>query len=175
MQTVTRQEPDAIRLIDFEAGLPDSRETVDDPVMGGRSSSALRHENGVAVFEGRLSLENRGGFASFRVALPEGATANAVRFLARIRGDGKRYQLRLQPGGRSPEVAYKVEFEAPPDWTTVTLPVDVFEPTFRGARPPGAGPLDPARSRQVGIMIADGQEGPFRLEIAWIGMERGGK
>ena len=29
-------------------------------------------------------------------------------------------------------------------------------------------PLDPAQIRQMGFLIADEKEGPFRLEIAWV-------
>lgn len=161
------------RIVDFEQGLPPAIETVNDPVMGGRSSSGLGWADGAAVFEGFLSLENNGGFASFRARLPDGALDGATRLLARVRGDGRRYQLRLRPGGRFGGISYKAEFVAPDGWTTVSLPLESFEPTFRGFRPPGAGPLDAARVREVGIMLADEQEGPFRLEIAWIGMDTG--
>jgi NADH dehydrogenase [ubiquinone] 1 alpha subcomplex assembly factor 1 len=160
-----------MRLIDFDAGLPDDWRIVNDGVMGGRSAGSLRPDAaGFAVFEGALSLENNGGFASFRATIDEGALAGAGRMLVRVRGDGRRYQLRLRPGRAYTGIAYTAGFDAPADqWTTVELPVDAFEPTFRGSRPPGAGPLDPARVGQVGIMLADKQPGPFRLQIAWIG------
>jgi monofunctional biosynthetic peptidoglycan transglycosylase len=31
--------------------------------------------------------------------------------------------------------------------------------------------LDPAAVRQVGLLIADRQAGPFELAVRWIGME----
>lgn len=160
------------RLIDFQEGLPDEWRIVNDGVMGGRSSSTLRRdeETGAAVFEGALSLENNGGFASFRADTEEGALAGAARMLVRVKGDGRRYQLRLRPGHRYTGVAYTAGFDAPAgEWTTAELAIDDFEPTFRGRRPPDAGPLDSADVGQVGIMLADRQAGPFRLEIAWIG------
>lgn len=39
---------------------------VNDTVMGGRSQSRFYQQDGVGVFEGFLSLENYGGFASVR-------------------------------------------------------------------------------------------------------------
>ncbi len=40
---------------------------IDDAVMGGVSSSRMRHDpQGYAVFEGVVSLERNGGFASVR-------------------------------------------------------------------------------------------------------------
>ncbi|MDX1676118.1 MAG: CIA30 family protein, partial [Longimicrobiales bacterium] len=110
-------------LVDFRAGLPDDRRIVNDGVMGGRSTSSLtRDDGGHAVFEGRISLENNGGFASFRTTVGQGAMAGAERFLVRVRGDGRRYQLRLRPGQSRREVSYKAPFETTPGaWTTVRL------------------------------------------------------
>ena len=56
-------------------------------------------------------------------------------------------------------------FVAPPAWTTIRLPLAEFRPGFRGRAVPDAPPLDPARVRQVGLMIADRQAGPFALAI----------
>lgn len=165
------------KIIDFAASRAGDWFVVNDGVMGGRSSSLLKgDEDGVAVFEGYLSLENNGGFASVRTAVPERALAGASSVLLRVRGDGKRYQLRLRPRGRSDGVAFAASFETTAGrWTTVELPLDSFEPTFRGYRPRGVGPLDPGDVGQLGIMLTDKQEGPFRLEIDWIGVDRGGE
>jgi hypothetical protein len=40
-----------------------------------------------------------------------------------------------------------------------------FRPSFRGRAVPDAPPLDPARVRQVGLLIADRQAGPFALAM----------
>ena len=163
------------RLIDFGVEPAGEWYIVNDGVMGGRSSSRLRAgENGVAVFAGNLSLENNGGFASVRTAVPEGALTGASRVLLRVRGDGKRYQLRLRPGRRMDGVAFGAGFETTAgEWTTVAVPLEAFQATYRGYRPRGVGPLDPSRIGQIGIMLSDKQEGPFRLEIDWIGVDQG--
>ena len=64
---------------------------IDDRVMGGVSLSRLRHDPaGHAVFEGRVSLDRNGGFASVRsgacVGL-QGATA----CLIEVRGVPRRF------------------------------------------------------------------------------------
>ena len=100
------------KLIDFESDLDQPWAVVNDGVMGGRSSSTLRREEqGTGVFEGHLSLENNGGFASVRTELSEGALEGASRLALRVRGDGKRYQLRLRPGRRLDGVDYASAFE----------------------------------------------------------------
>ncbi len=171
------QDSGMVKLIDFGSGMMGEWTVVNDGVMGGRSSSSINlDETGVAVFEGNLSLENNGGFASVRTDVQEGAFAAASRVLLRVRGDGKRYQLRLRPGKGFDGVAYAAGFGTKAgEWSTVELALDTLEPTYRGFRPRGVGPLDPSTVGQIGIMLADKQEGPFRLEIGWIGVDRRGE
>jgi len=69
-------------------------------------------------------------------------------------------------------VNYQAAFKAPEGtWTLVRLPRSGFLPTFRGRSVPGAPPLDPARVRQIGLMIADRQAGSFALALRSIRVE----
>ena len=43
-----------------------------------------------------------------------------------------------------------------------------FVPTFRGRILRDVPPIDPGAIRQLGFLIADKVEGPFRLEVDWI-------
>jgi hypothetical protein len=146
---------------------------IDDAVMGGVSASHLRHDPaGHAVFEGGVSLDNNGGFASVRSRPGELGAPGAVSYVLEVRGDGKRYKLNLRTDDAFDGVNYQAAFEAPRDqWTTVRLPVSEFRPTFRGRVVATAAPLDPARVRQVGLMIADRQAGAFGLAVRSIGAE----
>jgi hypothetical protein len=56
------------------------------------------------------------------------------------------------------------------DWQTISLTLSAFRASFRGREVPGAPALDPARIRQVGLLIAGRQAGPFALEIRRIGL-----
>ena len=172
---MTVQEAGVGILLDFRTETGGEWFAVNDGVMGGRSSSELRPTgDGSAVFEGNLSLENNGGFASVRADVTEGALAGFSRLVIHVRGDGKRYQLRLRTSTSFDGIAYGAGFETTAgEWTTVELSRRSFEPTYRGYRPRNAGPLDPSKVRQIGIMLTDKQKGPFRLEIAWIGADRG--
>jgi hypothetical protein len=146
---------------------------IDDAVMGGISASRLRHDPaGHAVFEGVVSLDNNGGFASVRSRPGELGAPGAVSYVLEVRGDGKRYKLNLRTDDAFDGVNYQAAFEAPRDqWTTVRLPVAGFRATFRGRIVATAPPLDPARVRQVGLMIADRQAGAFRLAVRSISAE----
>lgn len=155
-------------VLEFGPDAVDGWYVVNDGVMGGRSSSEMRYEGGdLAVFEGNLSLENNGGFASVRTEIAEGKLTGATSLTLRVRGDGKRYQLRLRMGRNFDGVAWAASFETTAgEWTTVTLPLEQFRPTLRGYVPRNARPLDPAQVRQIGIMLTDKQVGRFRLEVA---------
>jgi NADH dehydrogenase [ubiquinone] 1 alpha subcomplex assembly factor 1 len=141
---------------------------IDDVVMGGRSHSRLAHDpRGFAVFEGVLSLEDGGGFASVRSEpRPRDLSAHGGLVL-RVRGDGRRYKLNLRADGAFDGVTWQAAFQPPAgDWTEVALPFAAFAPTFRG-RPVAAGPLDAASVATLGFLVAR-DSGNFRLELSWI-------
>ena len=147
---------------------------IDDAVMGGVSSSCLRHDPaGHAVFEGTVSLERNGGFASVRSRPMDLGAPGASVYLLEVRGDGKRYKLDVRLDDAFDGVTYQAAFEAPVGaWTHVRLPLSAFRPTFRGRTVPDAPPLDPALVRHIGLVIADRQAGPFALAVRSIGAGR---
>jgi monofunctional biosynthetic peptidoglycan transglycosylase len=160
-------------IVDFTAGAPAWRR-VDDVVMGGRSSSGMVVEGGVGVFRGVVSLEGGGGFASVRSA-PEPHDLSAFDGLVvRVRGDGKRYRFRLRTSRSFDGVSFQAPLEPGAGaWQEVATPFSAFEPVFRGRRVLEHPPLDPGQVQTFGLLIADRQAGPFRLEVAWIAGYRG--
>ncbi len=140
---------------------------VNDGVMGGLSRSAVTETPEGLRFAGELSLENNGGFASTRRLVADGFPgAAAIRI--RVRGDGRRYQLRLRQDRAWDGIAWRHEFDTTGEWQTLTLSLADFEPVWRGRRVGGAGPAVAEDVRQLGFMLADKQAGPFRLDIAAI-------
>lgn len=142
-------------------------ESVDDRVMGGVSRSRVRHDPaGHAVFEGILSLERGGGFASVRAPAPLPAEAAGVRaWRLEVRGDGRRYKFTLRTSDRFDAVSWQASFDVPAgEWRAVRLATDDFVPTIRG-RQVAASPLDPAQVLTLGLMLADRQPGPFALAL----------
>ena len=144
---------------------------IDDRVMGGISRSHLRHDvRGWAVFEGKVSLERNGGFASVRSSPRAFQLAGVSAFWLEVKGDGKRYKLNLRTDDAFDGVNYQAVF-APPagQWLEVELPLTAFQATRRGRVLGAAEPLNPALLRQVGLMIAEQQSGPFSLVVRAIG------
>ena len=159
-------------LIDFgKSGEKENWGIVNDGVMGGVSQSEITiTDESNAVFRGNLSLENNGGFASVRTNPGDYQLAGYAAITARVRGDGRTYQLRLRTDDRFDGISYQSEFQtAAGEWITVKLPFSEFLATFHGRRVPDAPVLAPGRIRQIGFLIADKKEGPFELEIDWIG------
>jgi len=145
--------------------------TVNDPVMGGRSTSTVTFGDGGLVFSGNISLDNNGGFASARSEIdPEvgrratGATSLRVRAL----GDGKTYVLKVETGQ---PWSYIQRFATDAGVRrTYDLPVGGFEPVGMFLNPvQSAPPLDPSIINRVGLYILDKQEGPFQLVCSAIG------
>jgi monofunctional biosynthetic peptidoglycan transglycosylase len=162
----TAQEPPDTT-VELPIPLTGTWTVVNDGVMGGRSMSTVQKgSSGTIVFAGEVSLENNGGFASARLPIPESDLSAFGGLRLRLRGDGNRYQIRLRTDDRFDGIAYSARLQTTGEWETVEIPFAAFEPTFRGARPRGAPPLDPSRIRQLGFLIADEQAGPFRLEVA---------
>lgn len=142
---------------------------VNDDVMGGVSRSAFTITNSVALFHGVLSLENNGGFASVRSSPAPQHLGDFTTFVLRVRGDGKRYKLTVRTDVGLDSPLYQHAFSTKSgQWEEHRLELKDFVPTFRGRVVTGAARLNPARANSVGLLISDKQEGPFRLEIAWI-------
>ena len=150
----------------------DAWSPIDDRVMGGISKSRLGHDPaGHAVFEGNVSLERNGGFASIRSAPADRGLAGAQYAVLEVRGDARRFKLNLLTEDAFDGLNYQATFTPDPDrWQSLRIPLAEFRPTFRGREVPGARPLTPARVRQVGLMIAERQAGPFALAIRRISL-----
>lgn len=135
-----------------------------DGVMGGLSQSSATVANGSLCFEGVLSLENNGGFASMlgRMKTP------LHRFhgvMLTVTGDGRHYQLRLREKTDSNPVAWRAVFEAGATPRRLTLLPGSFEPVIRGEKVIGARPLAETPINHLGFMLVRGEPGPFHLEV----------
>lgn len=162
-----------VELFDFsDPRSVDAWRAIDDRVMGGVSRSRLRHDRaGHAVFEGDVSLAQNGGFASVRSSPGERGQAGATTCLIEARGEPKQFKLSLLTDDGFDSINYQASFA--PDtnhWQTISLPISSFLASFRGRDVQGVPALDPARIRQVGLMIAGRQAGPFALDIRRIGL-----
>ena len=138
-----------------------SGRVVNDGVMGGISQSRLRADPEGMFFEGVVSLANNGGFASMRFPASFPQQTNLLELV--VRGESKRYKFILRTE-KAPQVVYESDFLAEASWHSYRFKLDEFKSTFRG-RLVQAPTLSFSDVAEVGILIADKQDGDFRLQI----------
>lgn len=137
---------------------------LDDVVMGGKSSGSFSlNKDGHGVFEGKVSLENNGGFSSLRYRFNQKSIKDKTKLTIRVKGDAKKYQIRLKPKA-SNYYSYIYTFETSGDWEEIQIPLADMYPSFRGRR------LDlpnfSANSiEELAFLIGNKQPEDFRLMI----------
>lgn len=159
-----------VALVDFNnANEVAAWTTVNDPVMGGRSTSAITFGDGGLTFSGTISLENNGGFASARG--PENPdigrkAAGATSLLIRAVGDGKTYVVRVGVGGQPWSYIQRFTTQAAVE-RTYTLPIAGFQAVGMRLDPAPNAPqaLDPSAISRISVYILDKQQGPFEITI----------
>ena len=143
---------------------------VDDGVMGGRSQGSFSiNEEGNAVFEGIVSLDNYGGFSSVRHLLSEKDISKYTKVLMRVKGDGKKYQFRIKEKRRD-YYSYITTFQTTTEWQTLTLEMNQMYPAFRG-RTLSMDNLTPNKIEEIAILIGNKKAEKFRLEIDAISLQ----
>ena len=171
MMTLTLLQSAHARMLSVDFSSPDivrSFRVINDGVMGGVSTSRLRSAAGAMLFEGEVSLENNGGFASCRgpVTFPAGTAA----LLVTVRGDGQRYKLTLRLDDSPGTSQYQAVFVAPREWETLRFVPSDFTASFRGS-PVAAPTVRFGDVQHLGVLISDGQAGAFRVELKAIETE----
>lgn len=141
--------------------------SINDGVMGGRSSGGMFEVADGLQFRGELSLENNGGFSSVRRMVKEDlAGAERVRF--EVRGDGREYQFRIRQNSRFDGVAWRAQFSTNGEWQTFEMSLSDFIPVFRGVVVRDAGRVVASDIQQIGFLLADKEAGAFELDVRHI-------
>ena len=146
----------------------DNWNIVNDDVMGGISTSYLSvSDEKNLIFNGNLSLENNGGFASSRLGLKKNILKGVKSLVIRIKGDGNTYKLRLSQDNR--RASYSANFKSFNDkWVEVNIPIEDFIATWRGYTYTDYPSIQTEKIISLGLQISDKQEGKFKLEIDYI-------
>jgi hypothetical protein len=145
---------------------------VNDGVMGGLSAgSASIVSDGVLKFEGEINT-NGGGFSSVRVAFDPGVLADTTSLRMRARNlDGRTYEVivdDVQPG-RDRRISHFgiIPLTGSGEWETVEIPFGSLDPRVFG-RAIESPPVAPGLIGGIGIILSDGIDGPFELEVSTI-------
>ena len=140
---------------------------VNDNVMGGISESNLSiNDKNNLIFNGSVSLENNGGFASSRLSIKKGSLKKIKGFKIKFIGDGKTYKLRLRQSNR--RVSYSTDFVTiQGKGLEIEIPLEDLKPMWRGYYY-DSPLLEIENINSIGFQISDKQEGFFELEIKFV-------
>ena len=138
---------------------------VNDTVMGGRSVSNYGYIDGQLYFSGELNT-NGGGFASLRSNRLELDLSEFSVVRLKVRGDGRDYRFRLY--ANNDLASYQSDFSTiDGEWQVIELKIKNFYAAWRGRRLSRL-PISSSNIAGIGLIIADGVNGPFELTVDWI-------
>lgn len=142
---------------------------VNDGVMGGRSSAEAQVADSVLLLTGEIVTDG-GGFSSVRLDLDE-PLGDVTRLQLRVRTDGRRYDVTMADAapGRDRRVSHQAPIDATAagEWAEVTVDLTDLDTSIFG-QSVVVDPFVPAAAVEVGVILADGADGPFRIELDWI-------
>lgn len=142
-------------------------QTVNDGVMGGRSDGGSVLENGALKFAG-VTNTNGGGFSSIRLRMPPGAMAGANRLKVHMKRDARTYSMTLRTNVTS--YGRRIAFRAPivdapeGEWGSGVLAFDTMKASIWG-RSVRDAVFDPSEVVELGLIIYDGKDGPFEMQL----------
>ncbi|MEM9179727.1 MAG: CIA30 family protein [Pseudomonadota bacterium] len=151
----------------FEGETDNPWRTVNDGVMGGLSSGGSVLQNGALTFSG-VTNTNGGGFSSLRIPLLPGAMAGADRLKVYMKRDARTYSITLRTNVTS--YGRRIAFRAPitganeGEWSHGELAFDTLKASIWGRPVPGAD-FDPSEVVEIGLIIYDGKDGPFEMQL----------
>ena len=137
---------------------------VDDVVMGGRSSGSFHlSPEGHGLFEGRVSLENNGGFSSVRYGFEKMEVGANSKIVVKLKGDEKPYQLRVKEDS-STRHSYVASFATSGEWQEIAIPLADMYPAFRG-RKLDLPNFPHHQIEEIVFLIGNGKDEDFRLPV----------
>ena len=167
-ESKTTEQP--IMLEDFIGDPAERWYTVNDNVMGGRSSGGPSFADGILTFAGSIDT-NGGGFSSIRSAPDPHDLSKQMGLLLRVKGDGRTYEISIYTNARYRDslVRFRADVKTvAEEWVEIFVPFDSLNGSWRGQRINPQPELDLSQMRSMGLMLTDGQDGPFELQVDWI-------
>lgn len=143
---------------------------INDGVMGGLSQGEIKlNTNGNGVFNGKVSLENNGGFSLLRHRFKTLNTINYSKIVLRIKGDSKSYQFRIK-ARQSDYYSYVTSFNTTTDWQLVTINLKDMYPAFRGKKLDISN-FNNETIEEFAFLIGNKKEEMFKLLIDFVELQ----
>ncbi|MFT5682267.1 MAG: NADH dehydrogenase [ubiquinone] 1 alpha subcomplex assembly factor 1 [Myxococcota bacterium] len=150
---------------------------VNDTVMGGVSSGTLTFDDDTMVFEGEVSTESNGGFASVRSPQDSIDLSMYRRVLIRMKSKGQPFSIILADSPLWFDNQYKYDIVVPDDdWNTIEILFEDFqEYQLSTGYPEPTGismaPEDTEEIVHMELMSRQFEDGEYRLEVDYIAFD----
>lgn len=156
-------------LLNFNTSDTNDWNVVNDGVMGGLSQGKLTYTENSVIFDGKLSLANNGGFASFQGNRGDYDLSKYDKVTIKHRGYGGTFGFRLKTSEPFYMPYYKVEFSPTEEWQESSFDLSEM-PEWRLADKTGEkiSQDDLAEIIRMGVIKSDKKTDPFQLEIDFI-------
>lgn len=139
-------------------------QVVDDGVMGGKSAGRFElSSEGYGLFEGRVSLENNGGFSSVHHEFRRVEVEKSSKAIIWLKGDGKEYQFRVKDDSNR-EFSYITTFKTSGAWEEIEVPLSTMYPSYRGRKLDRPN-FDHSHIEELVFLIGNGKAEDFKLLI----------
>eukprot|EP00053_Salpingoeca_punica_P011161 m.99837 g.99837 ORF g.99837 m.99837 type:complete len:246 (-) comp15604_c1_seq1:913-1650(-) len=181
--SLSQKSKQVLHRFDNQAAL-DSWMVNTDKAIGGYSQGSLSYNpnSQSAVFKGVLSTKlpansrvKQSGFCLAR-SLPLPSTLLGNRFYdlqefsgleLQLRGDGRNYILSVQTDSMQPEDLFQafIYTKGGPHWQRVQIPFQDFLLTNMGFVQNEQTLMNTSKIKTIGLLLADGIDGPFQLEL----------
>lgn len=143
---------------------------INDDVMGGKSNSKISFTDDTMLFEGDISLQNNGGFASVRSPIRNMDLSKYTKVKIRYKSSKRDFALIFSNDLKYYNPKYKLSFSPKTEnWETIEfLLSDAIE--TRMGQPTGATISDVSLKNIIrfGFILSDKKEGSFALEIDYL-------
>lgn len=143
---------------------------LNDGVMGGLSQGTISFEKNLMRFEGKLSFENNGGFASIRSPWKDYDLSEFEGVRIRYRNTGVPFAITMEMDRRWFMPYFKGALELSEKFTEVSIPFSDFE-AYRVGRATGVNPDASALASviRLGLISNAKSKDDFVLEVDYIG------
>lgn len=159
-------------IIDFNDSKPIDWIIINDTVMGGRSDASIEITDDSVVFTGTVSLQNNGGFVSYRSPFQKFDFSDYNGIEIKYKSTGRRFSLQLDTNRSWWLPNYKHHFENDSsEWVVEKLAFEDFEKYQIGkttGKKMTSSKLDEVI--RIGIILLDKKEGSFQLEVDYINL-----
>jgi NADH dehydrogenase [ubiquinone] 1 alpha subcomplex assembly factor 1 len=148
-------------VFDFSKNDDNGWRIVNDGVMGGLSEGDFQVTDMKAIFSGRVSTDNNGGFTMVRKQFSAVSISDHKSFVLSLKGDGKAYQFRVKSNANQRH-SYVYSFTTTTEWQEIVIPFSSLEPRFRGRKVDTAN-FEGQQIEEIAFLIGNKQKESFQL------------